>query len=113
MSRKCCHVTRVLVFLVILLTAAVFGLSGCGDGALDLQRSETELGGNAGDTELNWLNTLKIPWDELEGKGEIRQTWQLRENLVLLNQVHGQENGFHLFHVDSGKLLPIVPPKEN
>lgn len=101
------------MFLVILLTAAVFGLSGCGDGALDLQRSETELGGNAGDTELNWLNTLKIPWDELEGKGEIRQTWQLRENLVLLNQVHGQENGFHLFHVDSGKLLPIVPPKEN
>lgn len=113
MSRKRCHPMRIPVLLVILLAVAAVALSGCGDGALDLPRDEAGFGGESADAELHWLNALDIPVDELEGAGEIRQAWQLSENLVLLNQTQGQTNGFHLFHADSRKVLPIVSPTEH
>ena len=108
------HLTRVLVLYLLLLALATTGLSGCGDGAFDLHRGEAEFSGEAGGSEeLDWLNDLSIPADELEGQGEIWQAWQLNNHLILLKQVHQLESSFYLFHADSGKLLLIVPPKEN
>lgn len=109
-------ITRVLALWLFLLALTMAALAGCDYGDLELQGGGpgTEPGGEAGGSgELDWLDSLGILVDERDGKGEIRQAWQLSNRLILLKQVHREEISYYLYHTDTGKLLLIVPPKEN
>lgn len=111
MGKKYGLIIKTTIISMMLLAAAAAGLSGCGDAAPD------PLWGGAGglprDMELHWLDGLPTPPDPPGDGGELRQAWQLRENLILLHQVREAAHSFHLFHADTGKQVPIVPAAEH
>jgi len=84
-----------------LLLVALWGLTlvGCATGS---QNHPTQNPGKNG--QLAWLEELNIPEDKLEDLGEIKQAWELNEDLILINHIRNMD--WTAFAVEDQEMMP-------